>query len=198
MSLFGQRKSDVFIMFHDSCSPWVHLSAEDVGVKWCQQTSERKEGVQHADSCYQWLDSAVMQGRHQSSLGGIPNTRRTHTDREREREAHPHMTNRNRKTWTHWTLNFLLSWVQVWQLIGWESHLLFSNASTTNGLTHTHTHPGCGSHWISLLISHTNGCFIAIIQTAELPSFEHCSTTSLLNTFHIKKNKNPPDLLCLF
>lgn len=140
LSLFGQRKSDVFIMFHDSCSPWVHLSAEDVGVKWCQQTSERKEGVQHADSCYQWLDRAVMQGRHQSSLGGIPNTRRTHTDREREREAHPHMTNRNRKTWTHWTLNFLLSWVQVWQLIGWESHLLFSNASTTNGLTRTHTH----------------------------------------------------------
>lgn len=104
-----KHETDVFIMFHDSCSLWVHHSAEDVGVKWCQQTSERKEGVQHADSCYQWLDRAVMQARHQSSLGGILNTRRTHTDREREREAHSHMTNRNRKTWTHSELPTFLS-----------------------------------------------------------------------------------------
>lgn len=45
------------------------------GVKWWQAEWRRRWGL-FADSWYGWLDPAVMQERHQSSLGRIPLNRR--------------------------------------------------------------------------------------------------------------------------
>lgn len=44
-------------------------------VKWWQAEWRRRWGLL-ADSCYGWLDRALMQERHQSSLGRIPLNRR--------------------------------------------------------------------------------------------------------------------------
>lgn len=121
-------------------------------------------------------------GNHQSSLGRIPNKeeKRTHTYKHKGAETLIHT-----EFVTSWFLNGVSRW------IGWKGHLSFSDASATSGLTHTlaHTHAhtksvipfyfGCGSHRISLLISHTNGCLTAIVQARLFP-FVLYSTNFLL------------------